>query len=128
MIAKPARADVEPVPGAAQVLEVLLDPLAPPEDLALDGSHRREPFEVRRGEGGEGIDLTVTPLSDLRPSTILYNLTGTCTITGNMIAGTPLKVNPNYIPSSTEMPTWDPSMPSPTCTNDPKGTSLVTRP
>jgi hypothetical protein len=56
--------------------------------------------------------------STMMPMTILYNLTGTCTITGNLIAGTKLTVNPNYIPSSTEMPSWDPTQPSPTCTID----------
>jgi hypothetical protein len=62
--------------------------------------------------------------STVRPLTILYNLNGTCTVTENMYAGMPLYANPNYIPSTAEMPAWDPTQPSPTCTLDDPSTGV----
>jgi hypothetical protein len=56
--------------------------------------------------------------STSRPLTILYNLNGTCTVTENMYAGLKLYAYPSYVPSAEEMPGWDPTQVTPTCTID----------
>jgi hypothetical protein len=62
--------------------------------------------------------------STVNPVTIIYYLSGSCTNITAMYGGTKLTVNPSYVPSQTEVPGWDPSQPSPTCTIDPNGVAL----
>lgn len=62
--------------------------------------------------------------STVNPVTIIYYLNGSCTNIDAMYNGTKLTVNPNYVPSQTEMPGWDPTQASPTCTIDPNGVPL----
>ena len=59
-----------------------------------------------------------------KPITIIYSLSGSCTNVDAMFNGTKLTTNPNYVPSQTDMPGWDPTQPSPQCTIDPAGVSL----
>jgi hypothetical protein len=62
--------------------------------------------------------------STVNPVTIIYKLSGSCTNIDAMYNGTKLTTNPQYIPSATEDPTWDPSKPTPQCVIDPAGVSL----
>lgn len=62
--------------------------------------------------------------STVNPITIIYKLSGSCTNIDAMYNGTKLTTNPQYIPSSTEDPTWDPSKPAPQCVIDPAGVTL----
>ena len=52
--------------------------------------------------------------------TILYFLTGSCTLIDDMYNARPIALNTvlNYTPSTLEDPTWDPTKPSATCTID----------
>ncbi|NUO54254.1 MAG: hypothetical protein HOV80_35870 [Polyangiaceae bacterium] len=58
------------------------------------------------------------------PITIIYKTSGSCTNIDAIYNGTLLTTNPSYVPSMAEMPTWDPSQPSPTCDIDPAGVDL----
>lgn len=58
------------------------------------------------------------------PITIIYKTSGSCTNIDAMYNGTLLTTNPSYVPSMAEMPSWDPTMPSPTCDIDPLGVDL----
>lgn len=62
--------------------------------------------------------------SKVNPITIIYKTSGSCTNIDAMYKATSLTTNPQYIPSSTEDPTWDPSKPTPQCTIDPSGVPL----
>ncbi len=62
--------------------------------------------------------------STVNPITIIYYLSGSCTNINAMYTGVKLTVNPNYVPSQTDVPGWDPTQPSPTCTIDPAGVPL----
>jgi hypothetical protein len=62
--------------------------------------------------------------STVNPVTLIYYLNGSCTNINAMYAGTPLTTNPSYVPSQTDVPGWDPTQPSPTCTIDPAGVAL----
>lgn len=54
-----------------------------------------------------------------KPVTLVYYLSGSCTNINTMYGASPLlKTNPSYVPSQAEVPGWDPSQPSPTCTID----------
>ncbi len=55
------------------------------------------------------------------PMSVLYFLTGSCTLIDDMVSGRSLTVNLNYIPSTLEDPTWTTKSPSPTCTMDVAG-------
>jgi hypothetical protein len=59
-----------------------------------------------------------------KPITIIYSLNGSCTNIDAMYNNTKLTVNPNYVPSQTDVPGWDPTQPSPQCTIDPAGVPL----
>jgi hypothetical protein len=59
-----------------------------------------------------------------KPITIIYALNGSCTNIDAMFNNTKLTVNPNYVPSQTDVPGWDPTQPSPQCTIDPAGIPL----
>lgn len=54
--------------------------------------------------------------SAVHPMTIVYTTSGSCTNIEAFYTGTPITVNPKYIPSSAEAPSWTPSAASPTCT------------
>ena len=62
--------------------------------------------------------------STVNPITIIYMLNGSCTNIAAMYNGTLLTTNPNFVPSQTDVPGWDPTQPSPTCTIDPAGVAL----
>ncbi len=62
--------------------------------------------------------------STVNPVTIIYSLNGSCTNIDAMYNGTKLTVNPSFVPSQTDVPGWDPTQPSPTCTIDPAGVPL----
>src|SRR5262249_30232511 len=62
--------------------------------------------------------------SQVNPITIVYLTSGSCTNIDALYTGTKLTVNPKYVPSATEDPTWDPSKPAPQCTIDPAGVPL----
>src|SRR5580658_7899699 len=57
-------------------------------------------------------------LRDEANITLVYELTGSCTVTPDLYAGTPIPVNTSmlYIPSSKEAPNWTPSDPEYPCT------------
>jgi hypothetical protein len=57
------------------------------------------------------------------PMTVLYKLTGTCTVASDLMLGHSIAQNAtlSYTPSTTEDPTWNPSKPSATCTVDAAG-------
>jgi hypothetical protein len=57
------------------------------------------------------------------PMTVLYTLTGTCTVGSDLMTGKILAQNTtlSYTPSTGEDPTWNPSKPSATCTIDAAG-------
>lgn len=59
-----------------------------------------------------------------KPLTIVYVLNGSCTNINAMATGTKVTVNPNYVPSQTDVPGWDPTQPSPQCTIDPAGVPI----
>ena len=62
-------------------------------------------------------------LRDRANIAIAFQLTGSCTLTPNLYAGTPIPKNTNmlYIPSTAENPTWTTGDPERTCTTDPNG-------
>jgi hypothetical protein len=62
--------------------------------------------------------------STVNPITLIYYLSGSCTNINAMFVGTMLTTNPNYVPTTTEVPGWDPTQPSPQCTIDPAGVPL----
>lgn len=62
--------------------------------------------------------------STVNPMTLIYLDSGSCTNINAMYTGTKLTVNPNYVPSQTDVPGWDPSQASPQCTIDPAGVPL----
>jgi hypothetical protein len=62
--------------------------------------------------------------SAVNPITLIYYLSGSCTNIDAMYNGTKLTTNPNYVPSQTDVPGWDPTQPSPQCTIDPAGVPL----
>ena len=51
------------------------------------------------------------------PVTLVYNLTGSCTLIQDMYTASPMKVNLKYVPSTAENATWTPAQPSLACTN-----------
>lgn len=65
-------------------------------------------------------------LRDTADITLVFNLTGSCTLTNDIY--THAKVVPNgtlkYIPSSAEDPSWTPQMAEPTCTTPEDGVAL----
>ncbi|HTQ05003.1 MAG TPA: hypothetical protein VMI54_14160 [Polyangiaceae bacterium] len=65
-------------------------------------------------------------LRDTAGITLVFNLTGSCTLTNDIYTNT--KVVPDgtlkYIPSSAEDPSWTPQMAEPTCTTPPDGVTL----
>jgi hypothetical protein len=60
-------------------------------------------------------------LRDSANITIVYQLTGSCTLSPNLYQGTAIPKNTNmlYIPSTAEDPAWDPTKTERTCTTDP---------
>jgi hypothetical protein len=60
-------------------------------------------------------------LRDQANITIAFQLTGSCTLSPNLYAQTPIPKNTNmlYIPSTAEDATWTPAKPERTCTTDP---------
>jgi hypothetical protein len=60
-------------------------------------------------------------LRDNANITIVYQLTGSCTLTPNLYQGTAIPKNTNmlYIPSTAENPSWTTANPEQTCTTDP---------
>jgi hypothetical protein len=59
--------------------------------------------------------------STVNPMTIIYKVSASCTNIDTMYNGTKLTTNASFIPSATEVPGWDPTMPSPTCGVNPAG-------
>jgi hypothetical protein len=60
-------------------------------------------------------------LRDTANITLVFELTGSCTLTPNLYDGVPIPKSTNmlYIPSTAENATWDPSQPEETCATDP---------
>jgi hypothetical protein len=60
-------------------------------------------------------------LRDEANLTIVFELTGSCTLTPNLYNNTPIPKNTSmlYIPSTAENPTWTTADPEATCTTDP---------
>lgn len=54
--------------------------------------------------------------SSVNPMTIVYTTSGSCTNVEAFYGGTPITVNPRYIPSEAESPGWTASSASPSCT------------
>jgi hypothetical protein len=59
--------------------------------------------------------------SPMRPMTVVYNLTGSCTLTQDMFSANKLKVNLSYIPSTAEDAAWTTKSAACTCTPDAAG-------
>ena len=70
-----------------------------------------------------GKRLRDTGVADQR-MTVIYVTTGSCTNIEAMYKGIKITVNPKYIPSAAENPTWTPQMASPTCTIDAAGKDI----
>ena len=62
--------------------------------------------------------------SAMRPMTIVYNLTGSCTLSQDMYSANKLKVNLKYVPSTAEDAAWTPSSASCPCTPDAGGNAI----
>jgi hypothetical protein len=62
--------------------------------------------------------------STARPMTIVYNLTGSCTLSADMYAANKLKVNLKYVPSTAEDAAWTPASASCPCTPDAAGNTI----
>src|SRR5215217_4586258 len=56
-LSKPVRVNMERPPSVGEPFEVRIDPATPHEGLALDGDHRRRPFEIWCRQRGERVDL-----------------------------------------------------------------------
>jgi hypothetical protein len=103
-LAKHARENHELLPGIAQAREVRGDALASPEDLALDGHHRRRPFEVRGRELGEGIDVApIEGIDRSRPELTANALRDWCRSQGPA-AHTSTRARPGRTPTSSPGP------------------------
>jgi hypothetical protein len=54
--------------------------------------------------------------STVRPVTLIYTTSGSCTNVEAIYQGIPITVNPKYVPSKSDAPDWKTSDASPTCT------------
>jgi hypothetical protein len=77
------------------------------------------PIYVESGDTQEPLLKTVgrSLRNSATPMTIVYNLTGSCTLIQDAYTSNPLTVNLKYVPSTAENATWDPSQPSLSCSN-----------
>lgn len=85
-----------------------------PNPLVIESGDTQEPLLKTLGQK---LANAATPM------TVVYNLTGSCTLTQDVYSGKKLAVNLSYVPSANDpnAPGWDPSKPSPQCTIDPSG-------
>ncbi len=108
------------------------DATTPPDagGTTFDGSCATLPGKIVYIESGDTQENLLKNLGrrlrDTANITIVFNLTGSCTLTNDIYTGA--KVVPNgtlkYIPSTAENPTWTPSMAEPTCTTGATGVSV----
>ena len=94
---------------------------------AIDCSTLPNPVFIQNGDTQEPLMKQLGKAlreSTVNPITIVYRNSGSCTNIEAMYSGTKLTVNPSYVPSAAEDPTWDPSKPSPQCTIAPGGEDL----
>lgn len=95
--------------------------------LAIDCSMLPNPVYIQTGDTQEPLMKSLGQKlrqSTANPMTLIYKTSGSCTNIDALYKGTKLTTNPQYIPSATEDPTWDPSKPTPQCTIDPNGVPL----
>jgi len=66
-------------------------------------------------------------LRDTANITLVYELTGSCGITSDMYTNEPIVGGAllDYIPSTAENPSWDPTQPEENCTVDPNGAAVA---
>ncbi len=96
----------------------------PPACSSLPGTK----IYIQSGDTQETIlDQLGRELRDSANITILFQLTGSCTLTPNLYNATPLPKNSNmlYIPSTAENATWTYKDPEYTCTTDPNNTTPI---
>ena len=94
---------------------------------ALDCSALPNPVYIQTGDTQEPLMKALGQKlreSQANPMTLIYKTSGSCTNIDAMYKGTPLTTNPQYIPSTIDDPTWDPSKPTPQCVIDPNGVPL----
>jgi hypothetical protein len=94
----------------------------PPACSSLPGTK----IYIQSGDTQETIlDQLGRELRDSANITILFQLTGSCTVTPNIYNAVPLPKNSNmlYIPSTAEAPNWTYQDPEYTCTTDPNNTT-----
>lgn len=95
--------------------------------FAVDCNSLPNPIYIQSGDTQEPLLRALGQKlreSQVNPMTLIYKTSGSCTNIDAMYKGTLLTTNPQYIPSSTEDPTWDPSKPTPQCVIDPNGVPL----
>jgi hypothetical protein len=100
-------------------------PARPPGDAALAvptcGSLPGKVVYIESGDTQEPLLKALgRRLRDRANITIAFQLTGSCTLTPNLYAATPIPKNTNmlYIPSTAESPSWTTADPERTCTTD----------
>lgn len=101
--------------------------LATRSAAAVDCSSLPNPVYIQTGDTQEPLMKSLGQKlreSQVNPLTIIYLTSGSCTNIDAMYKGTKLTVNPKYVPSAAEDPTWDPSKPAPQCTIEPNGVPL----
>jgi hypothetical protein len=81
-----------------------------PSPLFIESGDTQEP--LLKSLGSKLVNSTAKPIR------LLYNLTGSCTLINDVYVGNKVSTALSYIPTAAEDPTWDPTKPSPTCTND----------
>ena len=103
---------------------------APTTEVQFDGSCATLPGEVVYVESGDTqenlLKILGRHLRDTANITLAFNLTGSCTLTGDMYGNVKVVKSGmlKYIPSSAEDPSWTTAMPEPTCTTSADGVAL----
>ena len=116
-------------PASDSGLEDAATPVAD-AGATFDGSCATLPGKIVYIESGDTQENLLKNLGrhlrDTANITLVFNLTGSCTLTNDIYTGA--KVVPNgtlkYIPSTAENPSWTPSAAEPTCTTGAAGVSI----